>query len=91
MARTPDAGLHFVKNQQRIILITKLAQTLQKGFVRRQHAAFALNRFDNHRASMIVNHGFYRIQIIERNMDNIGRFRPETVGIFRLSADADGK
>ena len=40
---------------------------------------------------MIVNHRFHRMQIVKRHMDNVRGFRAETVGIFRLPADRNGK
>lgn len=49
------AGLHFIKNQQRVMAIAQLAQTLQEGFSSRHYAALALHRLDNHRAGIVIN------------------------------------
>ena len=90
-AATSHAALHFVQYQQRLMLIAKRTQTLHK-FLRRGHdAALTLNRFNHNRAGVIVNDRFYSVQVIERHVDNIRRFRAESIRIFWLAANRNGK
>ena len=88
---TPHTTLYFIKDEQRLVLIAQLAQSLQESRRGRRHAAFALNRLHHHRAGVVIHHRFYRLQIVEGNMDNIRRFWAETIGILRLTADGNGK
>ncbi len=73
------------------MLIAKLTQSLHKCLRCGHDAALTLNRFNHNGAGVIVNHRFHCVQIIERHMDDIRRFRPEPIRIFWLSADRDGK
>ncbi len=90
-AGTPHPALHFIKHQQRLVLVAQRAQPFQEFRRGCRHAAFALNRLHHHRAGVIVHHRFYRMQIVKRHVDNVSRFRAKTVGILRLTTNGDGK
>jgi len=85
LAAAPHAALYFIQHQQRLMFVTKLAQTLQKRFGRRRDTALPLHRLDNNGAGVVVDHRFYGIQIVERHVHNISGFRAEAVGVFRLA------
>ena len=67
-AGAADAGLYLIKNQQRTVAVTQLTQPLQESRVRRQHAAFALNRLDDHGTGLVVDRCCSCGQIVERYM-----------------------
>ena len=90
-AAAADAGLHFVKNQQRVVAVACLARGAHEIRMRRRHAALALNQFQNHRASRVVRGGFKRAGVVERQVRDAARFRPEVVAVFFLPAGADGE
>src|SRR5690349_6685198 len=56
MTGSTEATLHFVENQQRAVLTTTEAQRLQEFLRQIDRAADALNRFDDHRSRLIVDH-----------------------------------
>ena len=91
IAGTPHPALHFIKYQQRLVLVTKFTQTLQEFRRSRSDAALSLNRLNDHRAGVIVHHRFDRMQIVKRDMDDIRRFWPKAVGVFRLPTNGHGK
>ncbi|MNV70416.1 hypothetical protein D3C71_1633820 [compost metagenome] len=73
LAGATHAGLDFIKDQQRVVLIAQLAQTLQEGFLRRDHTALALHRLDDHRTGIVVNQLFSGLQIVKHRVTNIRR------------------
>jgi hypothetical protein len=42
----------------------------------------ALNRLHHHRAGVVIHHRFYRLQVVEGNMDNIRRFSSPSITLF---------
>ena len=91
LAAASHTALYFIQHQQRLMLIAKLAQSLHEFLRRRHDAALALNRFNHDGAGVIINHRFHGVQIIERHVDNIRRFRAESIRIFWLAADRNSK
>ena len=91
LATTAHAALHFIEHQQRIVRIAQRAGAFQVGLLGRQHATLALNRLQHHGAGLVGNGGFQRLQIVVRHMGDALNLRPETVGVLRLTADADGE
>ena len=92
MAGAANARLHLVKNQQRIVVITELAQAIEKLGVARHHAAFTLNRLYNHRAGFFLRDKFlYRLQIVEVCMMDAARRGLKTLKIFGLTAHTHGE
>ena len=88
---TPHPTLHFIKHQQRLVLVAQLAQPLQKFRGGRRDAAFPLNGLDHHGTGVIVHHRFNGVEIVKRHVDDIRRFRTKAVGILRLAANGNGK
>ncbi len=72
---TANAALHFIKNQQSLMLITELTQSTQERRIGRQHAAFTLNGFNNDCAGMVINQFSRRSQIVKRGMLDLWRQR----------------
>ena len=91
IAGAPHTALNFIKHQQRLMPIAQLAQALQKRWRCGGDAAFSLDRLHHHRAGMVIHHRFHRVQVVERNMDDIRRFRAKSVGILRLTTNGNGK
>ncbi|MNT13909.1 hypothetical protein D3C72_1488940 [compost metagenome] len=73
LARTANARLHFIKNQQRVVLVAQLAKPLQECFICRNHTALALHRLDDHRTGVVINQRFGRLQIVKHRMANVRR------------------
>ncbi|MNF83817.1 hypothetical protein D3C84_661500 [compost metagenome] len=88
---TAYAGLHFVEDQQRVVLVAQLAGTLQVSNVCRDHTALALDRLDDHGAGLVGDLRLECFQIVVRHMADAGDFRAETVGVLRLTADTHGE
>ena len=62
-----EAGDDLVKNQQRTVLVTQVAQPLQKALCRRNNAHIGSNRLHNHRCHLIFVGGkqlLHAVQII---------------------------
>ncbi len=91
MAATAHAGLHFVEDQQGVVLVAQFAGAFQIGLLGRQHAALALHRFQNDGAGLVRDGCFQRIQIVVRNVRDTGNLRAEAVGILGLTTDVHGK
>jgi hypothetical protein len=91
IAGTPHAALNFIKYQQRLVRIAQFAQAFEEFRRCRRYAAFALNRLDHYRAGVVVHHRFYRMKVVKRYVDDIGRFRAKAIGILRLPANGYGK
>ncbi|MNZ77175.1 hypothetical protein D3C78_957040 [compost metagenome] len=71
--------------------IAQLTQALQESSIGRQHAAFALNRLDDHRAGVVVNHLGSGRQIVKWRVGDAARQWREVLGILRLATGRHGK
>ncbi len=54
LAGAPHPGLHFVEDQQRAELIAQLTHGGQIALRREDHAAFTLNRLQDHRRHVVA-------------------------------------
>ncbi len=70
----PHPGLHFVEDQQRAKLIAQLTHGGQVALWRQNHAAFTLNRLEDHRRHVIAGftafaqHGAHGVNVAERHV-----------------------
>ncbi len=55
---TPEAGLHFVADQQQLLVVAQLAQLLHERRRCRQHTAFTLHGLEHHRHSLVGRSAF---------------------------------
>ena len=85
------AGLHFVVDQQRVVLVAQLACGAREFGGRRQYAALALQRLHHHGAGLVRDRRFERGDIVERQVRDTSRNRLEALGVLGLAADADGE
>ena len=76
-ARPPEAGLHFVENEQRATRIAKLAQGVQIVVIGGVNTPFALYRFQNDGGGLFGDGGFGSGAIAKGNMADIGHQRLE--------------
>jgi hypothetical protein len=68
-----------------------LPHCTQKSRSGADHAAFAQDRLQNHRAGSVGNRLGESGQIVERDMSDTRRQWLETLGVFGLAADRDSK
>ncbi len=61
---TSHAALHFVAKHQQVVLVAQLAYAGHECFIGRNHAAFALDRFEKYGHGIIRNHGPYAVEIV---------------------------
>ncbi len=86
VAGAPHAGLHFVEDQQRAVLVGELAQ-LAQGLVRRHpHAPLALDGLDQDGGGGRADHALDRRDVAERHLVEALDHRSEAVEIFLLAA-----
>ncbi len=91
LAGASDAGLHFVENEQKPVLIRQFAQGAQEGPARMPHAAFALHRFDQDGAGLGADRRARRIQVAERHLVEAVDLRAEAGQVLLLVARRDGR
>ena len=84
-AAAADARLNFIKNEQRMILVTKRPHLLQISRVRGIHTALSLNRLQHNCCSLIAHHRCQLSGIIIMNIIKSSRQRPYSFMIMRLS------
>ena len=82
-ARAAEACLNFVEDQQALVFIRNLAQPLKEAVSRYVDAPFALNRLDDDRRRLGIDHlaDFFQIA---RGIHEAGHQRFETFVILRL-------
>ncbi len=78
------AGLHFVEDQQQLVLVGQLAQAGQEAVGRNADAAFALDRLDHDGRRLVVDQPGHGVQVAERGVDEAGHQRPEPLVVLRL-------
>lgn len=59
------AALHFVDDEQQVVLLRQCAQLLHEFARRRDHAAFALDRLEHHGNGLVVDQPLDRIDIVD--------------------------
>ena len=84
LARTADAGLHFIQSQQQPVFIAHGAQFAQETKRRRAHAAFTLHGFNHHAGCIGANRVTHRIHIVEGHMVEAFNRRAEAGQIFLI-------
>ncbi len=74
LAGTPHAGLYFIQNHQRAEVVTELTYLCQVSLRRQDHAAFTLNRLQNHGCYLVARFFAFakchahRVDIAKRHM-----------------------
>src|SRR5690606_29448538 len=91
VAGTANPSLHFVEDQQRIMLVAQLAYTFQVGLLGRTNPTFALDRLQHYGTGLVGNGRFQRRQVIERDVGDALWLGPEAIGVLRLASHAHGK
>ena len=82
---SPHTTLYFIADHHDIMLGTKVADSLQKFFVCRINAAFALNRLYDNGIRFVVNVVLYTIQIVVISKMNAGNKRCKRCTVFFCS------
>ena len=88
-ARASDSRLHLVNDEQQAMAIAKPAQRLQKVPRERAHAAFALNRFDEHARRFGSYQRFDGGKIAERRGIEAFDLWTEALDIFWIAAGGE--
>ena len=76
LAGAPEAGLHFIDNEDNPMMITDLANRLEEAVRRHNVAAFALNRLDDHRCHLFRRRGGGEdlVELAQRHLATPGGF-----------------
>ena len=88
-AGAAHAGLHFVEDQQQLVLVGQLAQPFEVAGRRQVDAAFALDRLDQDGAGLVVDQLGDRVEIAERGVAEARQQRLEALVILRLAGGAE--
>ncbi|MPN04036.1 hypothetical protein SDC9_151272 [bioreactor metagenome] len=79
-ARSADAGLHLVDEQQNIAGLAEARNLLHKRLIERQHAAFALDELHQHRADGAAHTaGLYAGDVVRLRVDKPFRKREKEI------------
>ena len=82
-AAAPDAGLHFVEDQQDAELTTQALDAFEVMRGRRYHAGFALDRLEHDGNGALIHGRMQRWKIVERNVAEARQLRLEPVNLRR--------
>ncbi len=80
----PQPRLHFVEDQQQLVLVGQLAQAGQEAVGRNPHAAFALDRLDHDGGRLVVDQPGDGVEVAEGGVDEAGHQRPESLVVLGL-------
>ena len=80
----PDAGLNLVQEQERAGRVARLAKCFQEARRRRQDAAFALNRLDDHGANVRLHLLLHRVDVAVVDVRHVAELS-EALAILRRS------
>src|ERR671933_2525095 len=78
------AGLDFIEDQERSMLVAEIAQAVEEALRCIVDAALPLNRFDNHRRSLRAHSCFSDLQVAERRVGEAGEHGTEALVIGAL-------
>ncbi|GBE57853.1 hypothetical protein BMS3Abin01_00779 [bacterium BMS3Abin01] len=88
-ARTPQARLYLVKDEQGALLIHQAARRLQESLFQGIDTAFALDRFHHHRADSFVHRLLQGGNIIAFHISEARKQRPEGLLLLRLGGGGE--
>ena len=90
LAGPAAAGLHFVEDQQQVVLVGQLAQLGEEAVGRDADAAFALNRLDQDRRRFVVDQRGHGAEVAIRCVAEAGQQRADAFVVLRLGRGAGG-
>src|SRR5436190_2476275 len=88
-ARTTEAGLYLINDQQRAAFAAKCCYTSDILFISKMHATFALYQFNNHGCRLLINCCLQCWQIVIAYMGNARNERRKWLAVMRVPGSGE--